>query len=160
MKQLRLNTFETNSSSTHSFSITDLSLGPNRLTMDEDGYVVVYFGRFCSYEDYTSQDDRLAFLIQQLGYELECDFWCVSENEFAQDIEKLKSSEQFLRIEDLVRAYIGYEHCKGINIAYEEGYIDHESVYYSMDRFLMETGCTILEWIFGNDISFHIEFNG
>lgn len=159
MRKIRRNVFETNSSSTHSITIIDATLEPSYMYISDDGYIYVELEECCSYADYCSQRSRLAIALQQLMYEEGLDFWYASD--YDAELEKLYSNEKFQKFSDEIAEYVG-EPCKGVRLAEgTEGYIDHESVYYSLDRFLSENGfSSLVDFVFSKGVNVHFEFNG
>ena len=132
----------------------------NLMPIEDDGYIYIELQEFCSYADYYSQQDRLSFLIQQLGYELGLDFWCVSKKEWEENAQKLYESDKFIELSDKIAEYAG-NGCKGVRLQdYSEGYIDHEGVYDSLDDFLDYEYTTLIDFVFGNNVIIHFEFNG
>lgn len=125
MKNIRNNVFETNSSSVHSISVSKDGLESSKLSLDNNGYVVVGFGNFGSdLQYYNSQIDKLSYLITQCYYSnynyYNDYYWC-------QDIySAVEESYNFKCIEDAIKSYIN--DCSGIKI--KRGTIpdiDHQS---------------------------------
>ena len=67
-KNIRISTFETNSSSIHSIVISSEGLEPSNLPMDNDGNILVEYGTFDKEGDFNSQIDKLSYLITQCYY--------------------------------------------------------------------------------------------
>jgi hypothetical protein len=166
MIQTRRNVFETNSSSSHSITIADSALMPSEfeVTVDDNGDDVIYVDLvdFCS-SDHESQNDKLAYLIEQIAYitnnEYALNFYgSIEENEEAQ--EALYHTTEFLELEDQICAYAD---CKHIRInPRSEGYIDHDSVVDSLSEWEW-FGIDIdsyLTFVFAKDSWVHFEFNG
>lgn len=173
MRSIRRNTFETNSSSSHSISIIDSTLVDSELNMVDTWeldycddldynkqYVLIDFHEYCGWDDHESQEDRLALCIQQLVAELGLDFWCVSNEEWHENIKKLYESEKFQEISDEIASYIG-SHCGGVRIReLSEGYIDHDSDYGSYDNFMQYNCLDLVNFVFAKKAKAHFEFNG
>lgn len=170
---VRRSTFETNSSSSHSISIIDSTLVDSELNLvdaweidycdDLDynkQYVLIDFHEYCGWDDHESQEDRLALCIQQLVAELGLDFWCVSNEEWYKNINKLYESEKFQEISDEVASYVG-SHCGGVRIReLSEGYIDHDSDYGSYDNFMNYNCLDLNSFVFAKKAKAHFQFNG
>lgn len=167
MIQIRQNVFETNSSSTHSITIADSALLPSEfeVMIDDNGDEVIHVDLvgFCSYHDHESQNDKLAYLVEQIAYitdnEYALNFYGTKEeNEEAQ--EALYKTSEFRELED---AICDYADCKHIRInPRSEGYIDHESVVDSLEDwawFGMDRN-NYLTFVFAKDSWVHFEFNG
>lgn len=136
-KQIRFNTFETNSSSVHTLQISKDLMSENELIIKKDGYVHInldqYYGR--GLVEYKTQEDKLKYVctwmyiyygndIEQMydGYE-----WEEFENEFCYYVNNHLNPNQ--------RSY----HCVGIKIdkiepKYDYGsagdFLDHQSCPY------------------------------
>ena len=161
MRQIRNGVFETNSSSTHSISINNTTLMDSELIIDEfDGYIYVSLEEFCHW-DHSSQNDRLAWLIQTIACSIDGNmFWCSNDKEWKEAAEKLYNHEDFQRLSNEIAGYVG-NGCNGIRVEERsEGYIDHESQYGSLNDFLWNYDTSILEFVFGKNVYLHFEFNG
>ena len=138
-KQIRINTFETNSSSVHTLQISKDLMGENELTIKRDGYVHInldqYYGK--DLVEYKTQEEKLKYIctwmyiyygndIKQMydGYE-----WKEFETEFCDYVNNHLNSKQ--------RIY----HCNGIRIdkiksKYDYGsagdFLDHQSCPYGL----------------------------
>ena len=152
--QVRNGCFETNSSSTHSFSIGNTY---NDLTVSKDGYIHTNLGEFgWEIEDYPESSVKLAYILLVIAYLYKCDFWWISAN-FNGNYEKLKETEEYQEVENLIKERLN---CEGIIIDSDsEGYIDHQSIedYRTFDEWLNDTGADSIEdFIFG-DIILHTD---
>ena len=169
MKSIRKNTFETNSSSSHSLTVNSNLLVLSQLNPYYDWsyrymngpLIQVPMGEFCSWCNHTSQEDRLSYLVLLIinklfhGNEL----WCCDSGTKAEVLEKLFQDEEYLEL----CAEVAEHHGDGVVgiIPSTEGYIDHGSDdYNSMWDFLNQYGLTINEFVFGEDICLHYEFCG
>lgn len=116
-KIIRKNTFETNSSSTHSLCIAKSGRTKSKFRLNKDGKIVVHLGEFGkNYCIYDSQHDKLSYLMTCLyylnGYE----------------VENIYDDWTFKYIEEVI---CEYANAKGIKILVDkniEPYIDHQSV--------------------------------
>ena len=170
MKQIRRNTFETNSSSTHSISICGDELIPNEIPIEQDyamcngkPTMMVYLNEFCCWNNHESQMEKLAYIILQIAYILnlpDADGFYGSKSEIEESREKLYASEEFKELEDIIGSYAG---CKHIRIEEDSsGYIDHDSVCSDMQE-LKEwdlDGKGYLALVYGKYSCIHFEFNG
>lgn len=147
-RQIRKGVFETNSSSTHSFTVGNTF--NNLLVNDYDNCVHTELGEFgWEIEDYFDSASKLAYILLVAGYFNDFYFDCYS-NSLNENIEKLYNTEEFRRIEDAVKNHID---CEGIVINDDShGYIDHQSIEYeSFGDWLYDTGASDIEdFIFGN----------
>ena len=179
MKQIRNNIFETNSSSTHSISLTNMSSDIlNFEQLDSyvdpaDHYIHIEFGEFgWGYDEYVDAYTKLQYLLTMImeihGNELE------TFNDFY-------NLDEFILVESIVTEHI--KGCKGIHIfndgfkrnAYEwsdengnpikrywisfDGYIDHQSCegYCSLAEFLEDWEISIENFIFDENIELIID---
>lgn len=170
MIQIRRNVFETNSSSSHSITISDDNLVANKIPIVEDWNIcdgeptmLVELNGFCGWCDHESQMEKLAYLIMQIAYILDLEYangWYGSKEEIEEAREKLYESEEFKELEDTVCEHAG---CKHIRL-YEntEGYIDHDSVCSDMWELknwdIPYGGYVTL--VYGADTYIHFEHNG
>lgn len=161
MKQFRKGVFETNSSSTHSFThFKNYPLQQNYMEIDDEGYINLPLIGFCSCETYDQQQEKLAYAVQLAACKsgLYLNFsW--NDPCMAEQLEQLYEADLFLNIQDEVIAYIGSE-CKGIRIREGEayGYIDDSSDYVDMNEFYDECG-GLINFVF-SDSYLHYEYNG
>ena len=126
MKKIRYKTFETNSSSVHTLQYSDevmdviaSGLEPCNIPMNEEGKLVVDFGKCDKSGDFHDQYDKLSYLITCLYYSAGMDF---------------QTSYQF---ECLKEAVMKHEpSCTGIYVPFRhEAYIDHQSIPDYRDEF-------------------------
>lgn len=150
MIQIRHGVFETNSSSTHSITVSSKNLKPPILNILDDGCIHVDLGEFGWEEaSYYSQNDRLSYLLTML-YELTGMGISYSKNYELNVMKLMLESDDFDRISDEVCSYVGVDRIVIDNIY---GYIDHQSstdYYRTIDEFLADCGCTIKEFVFGD----------
>lgn len=146
-RQIRRNIFETNSSSTHSFTYGNTY---NDLVVEEDGYVHTPLGEYgWQVQNYANAEDKLAYIILVAAAFNGVSFW-YGRDSFDEKMEKLRDCEEYQNIENAVMRHMD---CNGIEIEeYAEGYIDHQSIEYSsFDSWLDGTGASDIEdFIFGN----------
>jgi len=113
VKKIRQNVFETNSSSSHSISISDKNdsdLMDNSLIPNEDGNVILYGGTFgWEIEDYFDAQTKASYM-------------AIYASEWARD-----ETENFITIlKDTIKKQTG---CKDVIFQFEEySSIDHQSV--------------------------------
>ena len=154
MKQIRRNVFETNSSSTHSFSLCTGTY--NDLSVDYDGYVHTKLGEFgWEIEDYFDSTSKLAYILLVAAYFSGHSFWYF-DNSWEDEWESFKETSEFKDIEDVVKSHMS---CEGIIIDEKsEGYIDHQSLEYnSFEDWLSWTEADSIEdFIFG-DVVLHTD---
>ena len=169
MITIRRNVFETNSSSTHSVTITDSTLMPSEFEIkrdwdicDGEPYISVDLVGFCSFP-VDSQNDKLAYLVEQIAY-LTGNYlalgWYGSKEENEAARQALYDTEEFKELESAICDYAGCKHIR-INTA-TEGYIDHDSVVADMNELLQYDvpyqGLAAL--VFGKDTYVYFEFCG
>ena len=170
MIHIRRNVFETNSSSSHSITITDPRLVDNQIPIVEDWDIcdgeptmLVELNGFCGWCDHESQMEKLAYLIMQIAYILDLTYangGYGSKEGIEEAREKLYASEEFKELEDLVCDHSG---CKHLRLREgTEGYIDHGSVVVDIDELknwdIPYGGYLAL--IYGADTYIHFERNG
>lgn len=170
MRIIRKNTFETNSSSTHSLSIKNNQLLPSQLNTDDYDWSYKYMngpliqvpmGEFCSWYNHTSQEDRLSYLVLLIIGKLfdGNEFWCCNSDTKQEVLEKLFQDEEYQEL----CAEIASHHGDGVVgiIPSTEGYIDHVNEDYDgMWDFLNYYKLTINEFVFGEDVCLHYEYCG
>lgn len=166
-RQVRRSVFETNSSSTHSLSITNGNLHESNLYVDDfDNKVHVEFGEFgWEVKSYTDQYTKLQYLVTMLA---------TTEGGGLTDIEDFFETNGFKKINELIKSYCN---CDGIVIdseikidSYEwngnveyyldfDGYIDHQSCecYHNIDEFLDYYNTDIINFIFNNGVVLHTD---
>lgn len=153
-RQVRNSVFETNSSSTHSFTYGKTY---NDLVVEEDGYVHTDLGEFgWEIEDYYESSSKLAYILLAATSFTGHTFWWASNDDFSERLESFKKTQEYMEIEDAVKTRMS---CEGIIIdENSEGYIDHQSLEYdSFDSWLADTGASSIEdFIFG-DIVLHTD---
>ena len=170
MLNKRLNVFETNSSSSHSITITDNLLVDNEIPIVEDWDIcdgqptmLVDLNGFCGWCDHDTQMEKLAYVIMQIAYILDlyhANGWYGSKEEIEEARETLYETEEFKELEDLVCEHAG---CKHVRLREgTEGYIDHDSVVSDIDElknwYIPYEGYLAL--IYGADTNIHFEFCG
>lgn len=170
MIHIRRNVFETNSSSTHSVTITNGALVPNEIPIVEDWDIcdgeptmLVDLNGFCSWCDHDAQMEKLAYVIMQIAYILDlhhANGWYGSKEEVEEAREKLYETEEFKELENLVCEHAG---CKHVRLREgTEGYIDHDSVVSDINELKdwdIPYG-SYLALIYGADTNIHFEFCG
>lgn len=159
MIKIRNSVFETNSSSSHSITITDKQLEPNQMQMDEDGYIVVPLQEFSNHAVYTSQLERLALILQIVAKEIGVylyNFWGYEKQEKA--FEKIYDSEKFQDISYEIASYVG-NGCKGIKLE-GEGYLDDDGMYDCIEMFYLLNNTDLIEFVFGSNVIVAFEYNG
>lgn len=148
-RKIRRSVFETNSSSTHSFTYGNTN--NNLIVNDEDGCVHTDLGEFgWEVETYYDSATKLAYILLVAASFTGHSFWYFGDTGFDKILESFKETEEYKRIEDAVRSHM---ECVGIVIEdRSEGYIDHQSLEQgSFDSWLCETGASSVEdFIFGN----------
>ena len=158
MKQIRRGVFETNSSSTHSVSITGRKM-KGKLPVDQNGYVYTSLGEFgwevCDYRD---AETKLSYLLT-MAWELNGyghKYFRDNDN-LQHDIEEFVETRDFQRIERAVCYETG---CDGVWLDdTKDGYIDHQSCegYNSIDDFLNDWGTDIEDFIFNKNTVLHTD---
>lgn len=152
MFQIRRNVFETNSSSTHSVSCTPGGkLAKSELEIDSDGFIHTELGEYgWEVEDYSRQADRLSYLVTMLAEMCGHHCWCMSQEELEREIRELNESIELKDISEEIAAYTG---ARGIIVDVSEGYIDHQSVEFSiMSDYLDDCGTDVLGFVFGDTV--------
>lgn len=148
-RKIRRSVFETNSSSTHSFTYGNTN--NNLVANDEDGCVHTDLGEFgWEVETYYDSATKLAYILLAAANFTGHSFWYFGDKGFDNMLESFKETEEYKRIEDAVRSHM---ECAGIVIDDKsEGYIDHQSLEQgSFDSWLYDTGASSVEdFIFGN----------
>lgn len=169
MIKVRHNVFETNSSSCHSVTIVDRTLVASDLEVVEDWdicngepTILVDLVGFCSWYDHQSQNDKLAYLVEQIAYITDNEYalgWYGNEEEQREAKERLYESEEFKELEDVICDHAG---CKHIHIKEgASGYIDHDSVCCSIEELKnYDLPGSYVSFVFGADSYVHFEHNG
>ena len=134
MISIRRNTFETNSSSSHSISLTnDYNEYQYQLVSDysedytDDDTLVIDLGEYgWSWNTYVEPTDKLRYLLTQLAQMLGCNSWCdhLSYAEETEYKDTIYESEEFSMIEEAITRNTSY---KKLVIGSLEGYVDHQS---------------------------------
>jgi hypothetical protein len=152
-RQIRRNVFETNSSSTHSFSHGGAF---NNIIVEDDGFVHTNLGEFgWEIRNYYDSEAKLAYILLVAASFTDHSFWYF-ENGFNEELKSFKCTDLYKDIEDVVKDHMN---CDGIEInKNSEGYIDHQSLEYdSFNEWLYDTGASSIEdFIFG-DIVLHTD---
>lgn len=146
-RKVRRNVFETNSSSTHSFSY---GKSYNDLIVDDfDNCVHTNLGEFgWEVETYFDSTTKLAYILLAAASITGHSFWYYDN--FEEELESFKNTKEYQEIEEVVKRNMN---CDGIVIEDEsEGYIDHQSIeYHSFNEWLEDTGADSIEdFIFGS----------
>jgi len=165
MIQIRNNCFETNSSSSHSISITpsnflrQLNYEPSNLVLDDEGYITLEVMGFCSTDAYYSQREKLTYVLQTIAAKNEiCLNHCGNSAEFKDALSQLYDTEEFTSIQNAVIAHLG-NGCQGIRFDenYGWGYIDDS--YDAIDEFYTYAEYDPVEFIF-SEMSLHYYYDG
>ena len=184
MKQTRHNIFETNSSSTHSVSLTNISSDiPNFEQLESyvdpaDHYIHIKFGEFgWGYDEYTDAYTKLQYLLNMIMDTHKGEF--CHEGEVS--IEDFYNLDEFILLESTIADCV--QNCKGFCIyddgivkhSYDSedadgnpckryyvsynGYIDHQSYedYNCMMDFLNEWDTTIEDFVFNENVMLVID---
>lgn len=149
MKQIRRSVFETNSSSTHSVTITHKGLAQNNMRVYSDGYIHTEIGEFgWEIVNYREQDDRLCYLVTMLAEKNGMARWWHDDDPLNTKVERLMKTPDFKRLSKEIGKYAG---CKGVIIDPSDGYIDHQSQdsYNTFQDFLDDYDTDIVEFVFG-----------
>ena len=146
-RKIRRSVFETNSSSTHSFTYGGAY---NNLVVDDfDNCVHTSLDEFgWEVRTYYDSAKKLDYILLAAANFTDHDFWCNREN-LKEEIASFRETEEFQRIEEAVKDVMN---CDGIVIEdYADGYIDHQSLEYdSFDEWLDDTYADSIEdFIFG-----------
>ena len=165
MRTIRRNVFETNSSSSHSVSISNKgSPGPSELEIVEydercnwePGIIIDTVG-FCSFYNHNTQEEKLAYLMQQIAYingysDL---FWGSGNTE--ELLADYYDCTDFRELEEAVCEYTGAKCLRFGNLS---GYIDHDSIVYDIYELKDEVNNDYINFIFNPENFVHFEFNG
>ena len=163
MRQIRSGVFETNSSSTHSLTFIGRNnpLEKSYLRVRDDGYVHVDFGEFgWGYDRLRSQGEKLSYLCTLAAC---ADSKMSSNEDFYQnpgfqainDVIKEKCECKGLIIDTTITRYVTED--KATSWPEFEGYIDHQSIYASLQGFLDDYGVTIEQVIFSGGVEIIID---
>jgi len=157
MKQIRRSVFETNSSSTHSITITHRGLANNNMPVDRDGFIHTELGEFgWEVEDYDDQASRLSYLVTMLAEKSQIEAWWHGDKTTKEIATEIMETREFERLSDEIGRHA---RCKGVIIDPSEGYIDHQSHedYRSFQDFLDECGTDVVEFVFGRGNVVHTD---
>lgn len=165
MRQIRQGVFETNSSSTHSFTVYRGPRLPSMLEVDDEGFINLDLYGFCSCEDYVAQHEKLSYILQLASYK--CGFYF---NEPAYELksmfEEFYEEDEFLDIQSQIIDYVNETNPHGprcIGIRFKDdasyGYIDDASDYSTVEEFLEDHDTNLIDFVFGNN-KLHYEYNG
>lgn len=164
MRKIRRNVFETNSSSSHSVTIGKSTCEDSHLQIteycDKGNYeptTIVDTVEFCGFCDHATQQEKLAYLMQQIAYinNYSDIFWGFKKIE--ERLEDYYDCDDFRELEEAVCEYTGAKH---LRFGYLDGYIDHDSVIYDIYELKDEIGGDYINFIFSPDSYVHFEFNG
>lgn len=126
MRQVRNNVFETNSSSTHSFSHSKSSY--NNLYPEDDGFIYVDLEEFgWGPENHYDSETKLAYALLVAAYLTDHSFWYFGKSTWEEEYTSFRETDLFKKIEQAVIDYL--PNCIGIRLNdLTEGYIDHQSL--------------------------------
>lgn len=164
MKQIRKGVFETNSSSSHSVTLGKGNTVPSELEITEycdigdyEDTIVIDTVGFCGFYDHNTQQEKLAYLMQQIAYinGYSDIFWGSGDlNDLLADF---YDCDDFKFLEEAVCEYTGAKH---LRFGEFNGYIDHDSIVYDIYELKDEIGGDYCNFIFSPDSYVHFEFNG
>ena len=109
MKIIRRNVFETNSSSTHSVTIGKSTCEDSYLEIEEycdkgdyEDTIVIDTVGFCGFCDHNTQQEKLAYLMQQIAYMNSYSdiFW--GSGDVEEQLEEYYNCDDFRELEDAV----------------------------------------------------------
>ncbi len=160
MKQVRRSVFETNSSSTHSITITHGKIVNNNIRVDRDGYIHTELGEF-GWEiwDYKGQAERLSYLVTMLAVKSDVTLWCYEDDESRTEkdiVEDIMKTHEFEKLSDEIGRHA---RCSGVIIDPSDGYIDHQSHedYRDFQDFLDQYNTNVVEFVFGRGNVVHTD---
>jgi hypothetical protein len=160
MKQVRRSVFETNSSSTHSITITHGRISNNSIRVGSDGYIHTELDDF-GWEvcDYRSQAERLSYLVTMLAVKSDVTLWIYDANENRTDkdiVEDIMETREFEKLSDEIGRHA---RCRGVIIDPSGGYIDHQSHedYRDFQDFLDYYNTNVVEFVFGHGNAVHTD---
>ena len=160
MKQVRRSVFETNSSSTHSITITHGKISNNDIRVDRDGYIHTELGEF-GWEvwDYKGQAERLSYLVTMLAVKSDVTLWCYEDDESRTEkdiVEDIMKTHEFEKLSDEIGRHA---RCSGVIIDPSDGYIDHQSHedYRDFQDFLDQYNTNVVEFVFGRGNVVHTD---
>ena len=132
--------FETNSSAVHSLTIAKEGMEKSKLPVDADGYIPVEYGEFGKDGVFSTQQDKLSYLVTQCHY---LGGWELNINR--------EDNYHFRNVEDAIIDYTG---AKGIKIVGGEPDIDHqEQPEYELNLVNEWDKSSIQEFVFNKYIS-------
>ena len=154
MRTVRHNTFETNSSSTHSLVISSKFKQPE-ISLDEEGKYHIKFRDFeGDVEQITSLSDKIAFLLQLsmqcLGYYYYSNARPLTPSEIEEELWDLTDLTLFKSIECAIKEL--NPSCSGLVVDDFRGHIDHQTAlqYFSGEDFLNENCISLKDYLQGN----------
>lgn len=154
MKTVRYNTFETNSSSTHSLVITSKSKQPEILLDGKGKYHIKFRDFEGDAEQITSLSDKIAFLLQLsmqcLGYYYYSDARPLTSSEIEEEYSDLTELTLFRGIECVLKEI--NPNCSGLVVDDFRGHIDHQTAlhYFTGEDFLNENCISLKDYLQGN----------
>ena len=160
MKQVRRSVFETNSSSTHSITITHGKIANNNIRVDRDGYIHTELGEF-GWEvwDYKGQAERLSYLVTMLAVKSDVTLWCYEDDESRTEkdiVEDIMKTHEFEKLSDEIGRHA---RCRGVIIDPSGGFIDHQSHedFRDFQDFLDYYNTNVVEFVFGRGNVVHTD---
>lgn len=174
MKIIRKNTFETNSSSTHSLVLVTQAR-PNEYHLTKSGYIMTGFGSYYTetdYSEYESFEDKLKFVLTLLtafhfNNKLKSNFEKTGYYTQYTTKKELESIPEYQEIIELVKKNI--PNCKGIK--FEKNAFDEENICVggmeahhikgveNMQEYLKKNNVTIEDLIFNPNIKIIMKAN-
>lgn len=155
MKSIRCNTFETNSSSTHSLAISLEPLNQSIYLSQDSKYHISFRDFEGEPEHITWISEKIAFLLQLSmqgrGYYYYSDSE-ISPQEKEEEYEELYDLSLFKQIEMTLKLH--EPKCQGLVVDDLKGHIDHQtsSDYYTGEDFLAQFNISLADYLFGNII--------
>lgn len=147
MISIRRNIFETNSSSSHSLSISHNYITVDDLVVEDDD-VHTECGEFgWGVEEYLNTSTKLSYLITVVAESTIGTTWWDGDTFEDFMIKDLYETDEFQEIKEVV---CSHEHCSDLIVDSLRGYIDHQSKPISMRSFLADYGLSIEEFLYGN----------
>jgi len=157
MKQIRRSVFETNSSSTHSITITHKGLADNNMPVNQDGFIHTELAEF-GWEvwNYDDQASRLSYLVTMLAEKSQIEAWWHGDRTTEEIAKEIMETREFEKLSDEIGRHA---RCKGVIIDPSDGYIDHQSCedYRNFQDFLSECGTDVVEFVFGRGNVVHTD---
>lgn len=155
MRQIRHYVFETNSSSTHSITITHKGIANNNIPVGRDGFIHTELGEFgWEIEDYNDQAGRLSYLVTMLAVKSQIEMWRYGDKRAI--VKELMELHEFEKLSDKIGRHA---RCKGVIVDPSEGYIDHQSHegYRNFQDFLAQYDTDVVEFVFGRGNIVHTD---